>query len=512
MFKLLFTSATTACFEWDNDLIYTRSPYTVLLDGVEVLSADTNVFSLFNLKPATTYTVTALPDNATLTFATNPESCCINVRDFGAVGDGIADDTRALQAAINCVRPRGRVLIPAGTYSTAPLTLKSNFTLELAEGATLLGSTDVERYFPLPGAVNDAATGDEIHVATWEGNPVSARQPFIGGWHVENVNIVGRGTIDGNAQNSTWWQNPKQEPGRPRLVFLNDCDNINLHGITGQNSASWQMHPYFSRNICFYDISVNAPKDSPNTDGLDPESCDVVNIIGCKFSVGDDCIALKSGKIYMGKKYKQPAARHTIRNCLMQFGHGAVVLGSEMAGGVVDLTVNRCKFFRTDRGLRIKTRRGRGEDAKIDGVLFENIEMDEVLTPIVINMYYNCCDPDRFSEYVWSREHLPVDDRTPYLGKFTFRNMNCRNCEVTAAYCDGLPEQPIRSVTVENVNFHFKSDAKAGVPAMRSYIDPFKKGGLYFDNVAELNLKGVTFDGVEGEELIAQHVGIINKE
>jgi hypothetical protein len=65
---------------------------------------------------------------------------------------------------------------------------------------------------------------------------------------------------------------------------------------------------------------------------------------------------------------------------------------------------------------------------------------------------------------------------------------------------------------VENVNFHFKADAKAGVPAMRSYIDPFKKGGLYFDNVAELNLKGVTFDGVEGEELIAQHVGKINKE
>ena len=85
---------------------------------------------------------------------------------------------------------------------------------------------------------------------------------------------------------------------------------------------------------------------------------------------------LKSGKIDIGKRFKTPASRHTIRNCLMQFGHGAVTLGSEMAGGVKDLTVNRCVFLKTDRGLRIKTRRGRGKDAVIDGVTFENLKME----------------------------------------------------------------------------------------------------------------------------------------
>ena len=103
----------------------------------------------------------------------------------------------------------------------------------------------------------------------------------------------------------------------------------------------------------------------------------------------------------------------------MEFGHGSVTLGSEMAGGVTNLTVNRCVFHKTDRGLRIKSRRGRGKDAIIAGLVFENIKMEDVLTPIVINMWYNCCDPDRFSEYVWSREQLPVHERTPHLGRFT---------------------------------------------------------------------------------------------
>ena len=93
----------------------------------------------------------------------------------------------------------------------------------------------------------------------------------------------------------------KRTIGRPRLVFLNQCKDVTFHGITGRNSASWNFHPFFSKNVFFYDITVQAPKDSPNTDGTDPESCDNVKYIGVRFSVGDDAIAIKAGKVYMGR-------------------------------------------------------------------------------------------------------------------------------------------------------------------------------------------------------------------
>ena len=138
--------------------------------------------------------------------------------------------------------------------------------------------------------------------------------------------------------------------------------------------------------------------------------------------------------------------------------------------------------------------------------------MEGVITPIVINMWYNCCDPDRNSEYVWSREHLPVDDRTPYLGKFTFKNMICEDCEAAACYIDGLPERPIESVTVENVRFTYSENAKPAKPAMREFMQEYLKVGMYFDNVNELTVRDVEVEGAIGESLIANHVGKITEE
>lgn len=512
MINTLFISSSSACFEWNNDLpYYTDQEYDILLNGKKVLSSNTNVFSLFELKADTEYELTNSLNADILKFKTKKDTYVINVKDFGALGDGVTDDTVACQSAINCL-PRGaKLYFPAGTYLTAPLCLKSHITLELAKNAVILGVTETDRYPVIPGYLTDMENGNEVHFGTWEGNAISMHQALIFAEYAEDITIIGPGTIDGNAQNSIWWQHPKAPIGRPRLIFLNRCDGIRVHGINAQNAASWQLHPYYSKNIDFLDISIFAPKDSPNTDAIDPEACDIVNIIGCKFSVGDDCIAIKSSKIDVAKKFQTPANRHTIRNCLMQFGHGAITLGSEMSGGVTNLTVNRCVFNHTDRGLRIKTRRGRGKYAVIDGVLFENIAMNGVITPIAINMWYNCCDPDRFSEYVWSREALPIDDRTPYLGEFTFKNMNCVDCEAAACYCDGLPEQPIKSITFDNIHFSFAKNARPAKPIMRSYLDEVCKLGMYFDNVGTLTLKNVSVDGANGEILLANHVGKIIK-
>ena len=514
MIKCIYASSASLCLEWQNNLpYYAKKEYVVTLNGKEYGTFDTNVFSLFDLAPNTTYDIAIKGTDVSLQVATLAETNCFSIEQFGAVGDGITDNTVAIQTAINCLPSGGRLVVPEGTFVTAPLCLKSNITLELKKGATLLAHTDKQRYPLVPGEIADLVTGEAVQVGTWEGNPATMHQAFIFGEHLSNVNIIGQGTIDGNAQNVGWWIDVKNQPNaRPRLVFFNKSSNVTIHGITGQNSGAWQFHPYFCNNVRFLNLYINAPKDSPNTDGIDPEACDHVDIIGCKFSVGDDCIAIKSGKMYIGQKYKTPANHHTIRNCLMQFGHGAVTLGSEMAGGVKNLMVDRCVFYATDRGLRIKTRRGRGKLAVIDGVTFENILMDHVMTPIVINMWYNCCDPDRYSEYNTTREKLPVDDRTPYLGEFCFKDMVCKNCHVAAVYCDGLPEQPIKKIHLSNIQFTYALDAQSGVPSMKNNSVKLCKSGLYFENVKQLIIKNVTLDGVVGQRIVANNVDDLTEE
>lgn len=510
MIQILYCGSSSACLELEGGMpYYAKGGYAVLVDGEERFTRDTNVFSLYGLKPAQTYAVTVRfegGEESRVELTTKPETCCVNVRDFGAAGDGVHEDTAAIQAAISFLPEGGRLWFPAGTYLTLPLCLKSHITLDLDEGAVILGSTDRARYPIIPSFTVDPVTGAETLQAGFEGQELDCYQSLIQASYAEDISIVGRGAIDGNGQNGDWWGDFKSFPAsRPRVIFLNHTKNVTLHGVTVKNGPSWHIHPFYSKDFAMLDCFVTAPKDSPNTDGIDPESCGGVNIIGCRFSVGDDCIAIKAGKIDMARKYRTPADRHTIRNCLMEFGHGAVTLGSELSAGIQNLSVTNCWFRATDRGLRIKTRRGRGKDSVIDNVLFDNIRMEKVLTPIVINMWYNCCDPDRFSEYVWCRDPLPVDDRTPHLGSFAFRNMECTGAEVAACYIDGLPESPIDAVALENISVSFAGDARPGMPSMKNQNQEQCRLGLYLDNVRKIAVKRVRLHGVEGKALVADH-------
>ncbi len=505
-FHLLYVSAVSACMELDSHSpYYAEEPFDVFVNGAPALrGVRTNVFSLFDLTPDTEYQVSI--GSCSRTLRTQRESACIDVRAFGAAGDGETDDTAALQAAIDSCPENGRVTVPPGTYFVRPLVLKSHMTLELRQDAVLLADPCEDHYPLLPGQITDARTGEAIQISSWEGAPMPCRQSFLSAHYARNVKIVGRGVIDGNAVNGTWWENVKQRKiGRPKLVFLNHCSNICFHGMLGRNSACWHFHPFFCNGVSFYDIAVEAPKDSPNTDGTDPESCHDVRYIGVRFSVGDDAIAIKSGKMYMGMKYRTPATAHVVRNCLMEYAHGAMVLGSEMSGGIRDLSVSQCYFLHTDRGLRIKTRRGRGKYAVIDQVEFSNIRMDNVMTPLVMNMYY-FCDPDGHEKLVWDKEPHPVDDTTPYLGEFAFRDMQCTDCEWAAGYFYGLTEQPIGCVSIENVSFTFRPDASSGHPAMMDHIDKACKLGLYFNSVRRVRLKNVRMSGQDGPPLILEHV------
>lgn len=495
-FKVIYISNSSATIEIvNNNPFNTLEEYSVYVNDILYKdNINTNIFSIFNLESNKDYKITVKASTETShTIKTLEEYVELNVKRFGAIGNGINDDTNFVQATINACPKNGTVRIPAGTYLVRPIFLKSNITIKLEKGATLLGDTNRKNYPILPGMTLLTDESDEYNLGSWEGNPIDCFASIITGIEISNVNIIGEGTIDGNASNSDWWAHAKEKviAWRPRGMFLVRCNNINVQGITICNTPSWNLHPYFSDNLRFIDLKVINPKDSPNTDGCDPESCTNVDIIGVHFSVGDDCIAIKSGKIYMGRKYKKPSSKFNIRNCSMNFGHGAIVLGSEMAGGLKDILISQCVFNATDRGLRIKTRRGRGKDAIIDGITFDNIKMNKVLTPLVINMYYYC-DPDGKSEYVRSREALPVDDRTPYLGKFVFKNMTCENVNIAAGTFYGLPEMPIESVELENISFTYDANAEEGIPAMMEGIEPMKNRGFIFYNVKNVLMKNVS--------------------
>lgn len=505
--KLIDKSARSATLELADGGIYnTKETYQIYLNGKEVKTAETVITSLFDLKPETEYEVAVKKEDGSeagsLKFTTEYEFVTLNVKDFGAKGDGVNDDTKFIQAAILACPKESRVLVPRGTYRITSLFLKSNLNLEIAEGAELKAETDRNAYPKFPALIESYDEKDEYNLGTWEGNPLPMFAGIITGISVENVRIYGKGTINGNASKENWWHNPKVMVGafRPRLFFISHCKNITLQGVKFCNSPSWTLHPYFSDDLKFYNLTVENPSDSPNTDGLDPESCKNVEIAGIRFSLGDDCIAVKSGKIYMGKKHKTPSENLHIRQCLMENGHGAVTVGSEMAGGVKNLIVEECLFRHTDRGLRIKTRRGRGKDAVLDNIAFKKINMDHVMTPFVVNSFY-FCDPDGKTEYVQSREVMPVDERTPEIKRLDFEDIDAKNCHVAAAHFDGLPEQKIEEIIMKNVSVTYAENPKCDVPAMSEGVEACSKKGIFANNVKKLVLENVSITGQEGEEM-----------
>ncbi len=514
-FKFIFVGARSVSVELINKFVYkTPNNYKLYVNDNLYYEGNKNITSIYDLLPSTSYNIKLEYDGEIINhdILTNSEYVTLDVKRFGAKGDGVTLDTNFIQACINACPKNGRVYFPKGQYYTGPIFLKSDITIEFNENARLIGDIDRNHYPILPGMTLLTDESDEYNLGSWEGNPLDCFASIITGINVSNVNLIGKGIIDGNAGNSDWWVDvrTKRIAWRPRGVFLNNCENITFQGLTVTNTPSWNLHPYFSNNIRFIDMNLISPKNSPNTDGCDPESCDGVDILGVYFSVGDDCIAIKSGKIYMGRKLKKPSQNFNIRNCAMNFGHGSVVLGSEMSGGIKNINVTQCLFNQTDRGLRIKTRRGRGKDAIIDGITFENIEMDDVLTPLVINMYY-FCDPDGKTEYVWSKEALPVDDRTPYLGKFHFKDIVCKNVNVAAGAFYGLPEQKIDEIVIENVEFNYSENPKEGVPAMMTGLSPMKGKGLLFNYVNKAVVKNVSFNGLNDKEIECFEVNNLSK-
>jgi len=507
--RIVLATSRSAVVEVSNGHPYrSPSPHKVLMGGKTVWSGHENVFTLRGLESDKRYglTLESAGVRQTLAFRTKAEAAALSVTAFGAIGDGVADDTAAIQAAIQSCPPGGVVVFPAGAWLSAPLFLKSNVDLILERGARLIGHRDIARWPVLPATVHANGKGPQV-LGTWEGEAMDMHASLLTGIEVENVAVHGEGVIDGNASPDTWWSRPKTpfRGWRPRTVFCVRSKNIALEGVTVRNSPSWTLHPFRSRNVIFANLKIEAPLDSPNTDGINPDSCQNVTIAGVHFSTGDDCISIKSGKISLAKSDPMPTRRIRISNCLMENGHGAVVLGSEMSSGIYDVEARDCLFVGTDRGLRLKTRRGRGKLAVIDGVKLRNIHMSRVGTPFVINSFY-WFDPDGKEFWIGDRNRRPVDDGTPSLRNVSLKDVVCEMTAHSAGYVLGLPERPVQNIRIENYRVRFDPNAKPGEPDMAMGIEPVAREGFRLHNVRKLSLKRVDIQGADGPPLIKENV------
>lgn len=415
----------------------------------------------------------------------------LDIRSFGAIGDGRTLNTESINTAIQACSEKGGgvVLVPSGYWMSGPIVLKNDVNLHLDENAFLQFTPDFDEYKIIEG--------------NYEGKPSARNESPISGKGLKNIAITGRGTIDGSGDawrmvnrdkmtekqwkekvasgglvsedGKVWFPSHKTKLAhdqkrsvllednkslldfedikdylRPNLLVLTECENILLENVTFQNSPAWNLHPLMCENLTIKGVLVKNPSYAQNGDGIDIESCSNVLIEGCTLDVGDDAICIKSGKDEEGRKRGMPTQRVVIKNNKVYRGHGGFVVGSEMSGGARDIFVEDCTFMGTDKGIRFKTTRGRG--GLVENIHIRNINMFDIdQEAIYFDMYY-WTKPPKANE---PQEVPAVTVETPQIRGVFIENISCRGADV-AVFIRGLPEMPIENINMVNLNMETK--------------------------------------------------------
>ena len=413
----------------------------------------------------------------------------VSLADFGGVGDGVALNTDAFARAIGHLSQKGggRLLVPAGIWFTGPIGLESNIELNLDKDAIIVFSTDQDLY-PI---INTNFEGLDVRRCL---SPIHAE-------NAHDIAITGAGIIDGNGDawrevkkrkvSSDQWKAVTARGGllsedgkvwypdagyakaratagslnkpsddldeneiktflRPVLVSFRECERVLLEGCTFQNSPCWNIHPLWCKDVTVRNITVRNPHYSTNGDGIDIEACDNVLLAGSSFDVGDDAICIKSGKDADGRRHARACSNVMITDCTVYHGHGGVVIGSEMSGGVENLLVDGCRFIGTDVGLRFKSARGRG--GLVKDIVCRNIYMKDIVTyGVIFNLYYEGVAATEMKNG-GQPDIRPVDETTPEFRNFSFSGITCAGAK-QAIFINGLPEMPVRNVSFSDCRF-----------------------------------------------------------
>lgn len=388
-----------------------------------------------------------------------------NIEDYGAKSGGEYDNTRAFEKAINeCVsQGGGRVIVPQGKFLTGPIHLKSNVNLHLLEGAEVLFTTDKEAYLPV------------VHTS-YEGVEVMNYSPLIYAYGQKNIALTGKGTFNGQADNTNWWpwvgkdeyghkegepaQNDENnlpslrqmgEEGvpvsdrvfgkghqiRPSFFEPFECENVLVKGVTFTNAPFWILHPMKSENVTIDGVTVNS--HGPNNDGCDPEYSKYVHITNCVFNTGDDCIAIKSGRNEDGRRVAIPSEDIVIENCNMKDGHGGVVIGSEISAGVRNVFVRNCQMNspELERAIRIKTNTKRG--GTIENLYVKNLKVGEVKEAVLkINTHYG----------IYANQE---GEFMPLIRNIKLQDVSVEKGGEYGILIKGRKESPVKGVSLKNV-------------------------------------------------------------
>ncbi len=371
----------------------------------------------------------------------------LDITRFGAKGDGKSDCLPAFRKAITGISKSGggRINIPAGTYYLrGPLKLVSNLCLNLEEGAVLKFDPDPTLYPPVS--------------TSWEGTYLYNCSPFIYGYRLQNVAITGRGMIDGNAMTTFATWRPLQKEAqkrsrdmnhagvpvderrftaedrlRPQLIQLYRCAGVTLEGIKIINSPFWCIHLLQSEDIICRGLRYDAKLI--NNDGIDPESSRNILIEDIHFDNGDDNIAIKSGRDNDGWTAAMPAENIVIRGCHFKGLH-AVVIGSEMSGGVRNVIIENCDYAGyCKRGIYVKTNPDRGGFVK--GIYVNDCTFGEVEDLFYVTSRYA-------GEGLESTNFSDVSD-------IHVNGLTCTSASAGALVIQGTEARPVDNVSFDNV-------------------------------------------------------------
>ena len=384
-----------------------------------------------------------------------------SIEDFGAHKGGVEKCTLAFSKAIEKATKEGGgyVTIPKGKWLVGPIVLKDNVCLKLEEGAEILFSTDPDDYLP---AVLSRHQGIDCYKFS----------SFIYANNATNIGIIGKGILNG--QGMTWmkYRNAIPKDADPNKILFDmaergvpveerifndvhktllppcfimpiNCRKILIEEITVKYGAFWTVNPVYCQDIIIRNVTVETKGEYGsigNGDGIILSSCKNVIVEKCRLNTGDDCIILKSGRGIDGYKRGIPSENIVIRNCKSFQGHGGVVVGSETSGGIRNIYVHDCVFNGTDRGVRIKTARGRGD--AIENMWFENIQMGKMINEAILII---------MTRYTPRYPAFPLTRMTPRIRNINFKNITCKEAEQNAIWIQGLPEIPIESITMESV-------------------------------------------------------------
>ncbi|KAL8554241.1 hypothetical protein ACS0TY_002443 [Phlomoides rotata] len=368
-----------------------------------------------------------------------------SIVDFGGVGDGKTDNTQVFQKAVNelskyASQGGALLFVPAGKWLTGAFNLTSHFTLFLHKHAVLLASQDIKSWpvvDPLPsyGHGRDTAGGRYISL--------------LFGTNLTDVVITGEnGTIDG--QGGLWWQQfrkKKLKYTRPYLIEIMHSDNIQISNLTLVNSPSWNVHPVYTSNIIIQGITILAPVTSPNTDGINPDSCTNTRIEDTYIVSGDDCIAVKSGWDEYGIKYGMPTKQLIIRRltCISPYS-AAIALGSEMSGGIQDVRAQDITAIHTESGVRIKTGVGRGgyvKDIYVKGMKLHTMKWVFWMTGNYGSHADTHYDPNAL----------------PEITGINYRDVVAENVTM-AARLEGISGDPFTNICISNATISMAKKAK----------------------------------------------------